>query len=527
MVFLILGDCTNGGSNTQKGIKMQIINIINFVRAVEPRTNDDSFLPLTLKEELKLCAGYGFPSTVLLQYDALIRPEYIEIIKKYGQNVEIGLWFEIVEPLAAACKIPWRGRFPWDWHSDVGFLVGYTPAQRIKLIDTAFEKFKEIFGYYPGVAGSWHIDAVSLKYMSEKYHIVASCNCKDQCGTDGYTMWGGYWNGAYYPSVNNMFCPANTKDTQINVPVFRMLGSDPIHQYDLGLGEPEKGQAVMSLEPVYGNSGADARWVNNFLDVIFNGKGLALEYTQAGQENSFGWERIRGGLTMQFAEIKKRLANSDIKLLTLGDAGRLFSEKYAVTPACAVCADKDTAGGDLKTVWYMSRYYRVNILYGSGDFHIRDIYLFRDGFREKYLEDTEKSHVCFFSDIPLVDGFRFSSKEKTAGAYFRAAGENIVFDDNVETFAENDTVTVTVGEKLRINAAPERLIIECGVQDYTLHFSFVEKKDISFELKSKKTLDIIFLGHRESVSLSSGSFKAADGEIEIIPENGKIIIETV
>ena len=69
--------------------KMQIINIINFVRAVEPRTNDDSFLPLTLKEELKLCAEYGFPSTVLLQYDAIIRPEYIDIIKKYGENANV------------------------------------------------------------------------------------------------------------------------------------------------------------------------------------------------------------------------------------------------------------------------------------------------------------------------------------------------------------------------------------------------------------------------------------------------------
>ena len=29
-----------------------------------------------------------------------------------------------------------------------------------------------------------------------------------------------------------MFCPANSKENQINMPVFRMLGSDAIYAYD-------------------------------------------------------------------------------------------------------------------------------------------------------------------------------------------------------------------------------------------------------------------------------------------------------
>ena len=46
--------------------------------------------------------------------------------------------------------------------------------------------------------GSWEHE-VTLDYMSQKYHIVASCNCKDQIGTDFYMLWGGYWNQAYRP----------------------------------------------------------------------------------------------------------------------------------------------------------------------------------------------------------------------------------------------------------------------------------------------------------------------------------------
>ena len=60
-----------------------IINIINFARKCEPRSEDDSFLFSTTKEELELCRKYNFPSTVLLQYDALIDDEYIDLLKNY------------------------------------------------------------------------------------------------------------------------------------------------------------------------------------------------------------------------------------------------------------------------------------------------------------------------------------------------------------------------------------------------------------------------------------------------------------
>jgi hypothetical protein len=43
--------------------------------------------------------------------------------------------------------------------------------------------------------------------------------------------------------------PAQNAENQIPVPIFRMLGSDPIHQYDNGLGTGW--QRVVSLEPVY------------------------------------------------------------------------------------------------------------------------------------------------------------------------------------------------------------------------------------------------------------------------------------
>ena len=36
-----------------------------------------------------------------------------------------------------------------------------------------------------------------------------ACMCRDQMATDGFTLWGGYPNGVYFPSKRNIFLPAN------------------------------------------------------------------------------------------------------------------------------------------------------------------------------------------------------------------------------------------------------------------------------------------------------------------------------
>ena len=77
-----------------------------------------------------------------------------------------------------------------------------------------------------------------------------------------------------------MLCPASTEQNKIDVPVFRMLGSDPIAQYDNGIDTDSKTQGVNSLEPVYSDSGSSEEWTRGFLDNNYNGKSLALAYAQ-------------------------------------------------------------------------------------------------------------------------------------------------------------------------------------------------------------------------------------------------------
>ena len=425
----------------------RIINIINFIRQTDYRIeNSDSLLYQTVEEQLKLINRYNLPATFLLQYDALIKPEYQQLLKsQLNQQSEIGGWFEITQPQVEDAGLEWRGEHSWVSHANIAFSTGYTKDEREKLVDVYMEKFKEIFGEYPKSMGSWYIDAHTLNYMYEKYGIIASCNCKDQIGTDGYTLWGGYWNQAYYPSKLNGYMPAQSQEQQISVPVFRMLGSDPIYQYDDGLGNDRQG--VISLEPVYTQAGKNRAWVHYFFNAIVDQPCLAFNYAQAGQENSFTWEAMKDGLEMQIPIIDSLQRTQKIQVLTLAETGKWFKEKFSTTPATAVTVLNDIRNENNKTVWFNSRYYRANLLWKNQNFSFRDIHLFDERFKSQYVDKPGESSQFFFYTLPMVDGYMWSTPEDRAGMQIvqhSASGEKKVVRLNPPTITEPDIKTLEV-----------------------------------------------------------------------------------
>ena len=113
-------------------MKKRVMNLVNFVRGCEPR-NPDMDLLTPIREEIAINKQYGFDHTVLLQYDALIRPDMVALMKESADGqMELGLWFEMGRPLTEAVGIAWRGRpgYDWDWYVNPGFLPAYPPAQR-------------------------------------------------------------------------------------------------------------------------------------------------------------------------------------------------------------------------------------------------------------------------------------------------------------------------------------------------------------------------------------------------------------
>ena len=149
-VFALAGaraEAADAGSSSPR-----LVNIVNFIRECEPRIDwiTTNVLYDTVVEQVAIMKKYQLKGTFLLQYDALMDVRYQKLLKELPPDqFEIGAWWEIPQPLVENSGYTWRGRYPWDWHADVGFATGYSPQEREKLTDTYMTDFKKIFGSYP------------------------------------------------------------------------------------------------------------------------------------------------------------------------------------------------------------------------------------------------------------------------------------------------------------------------------------------------------------------------------------------
>lgn len=514
----------------------RIVNIINFIRYCEPRNEEVTVQVLyeTTASQAKDMRAKDLVGTYLLQYDALIYPPYQELMKEeMARGCEIGAWWEITQPHVEAAGYTWKGRYPWDWYANAGFSVGYTAAEKEKLVDTYMEKFKEIFGIYPESVGSWFIDAATLAYMRDKYGIVASCNCKDQYGTDGYTMWGGYWNGAYYPSRENAYMPAQTAAGAIDLPVFRMLGSDPIYQYDAGVDGVF--QDVVTLEPVYKKGGGDPDWIDWFFRMFTDKRHLGFNYVQVGQENSMVWKDMEKGFVTQTDRLVKLRAEGKVRIETLAESGRWFSETYPVTPPTSVVTTEDNQGGNLKTFWFNTRFYRANLLWDEPGLKFRDLHVFDEKLRSEYLDHPTTTPIFHYETLPLMDGNLWSTSEKMAEMRFVTPGFK-GGDPGFIPSADGQSQTViwpsSDGKgRFIMNFTEDGIDIATKgkVGDWYLELTTAPGKELPFTEISENTVKARHQGMDYGMTLPKGSFQDLRGQgdgavLRINPSGNQIAI---
>ena len=515
----------------------RFINIVNFVRQTEPRIGDgmEEELYRCTANQLSLLNKYGLKGTFLLQYDAMIDPRYQYLLKvRLREGSEIGAWWEITQPHVEAAGLQWRGVYPWDWHADVGFSTGYSQEERKVLVDVYMEKFREIFGYYPKSVGSWYIDAFTLDYMQREYGIEASCMCRDQYGTDGYTLWGGYWNQAYYPSKVNAFMPAQTEDGQIPVPVFRMLGSDPVYQYDNGIGSQSQG--VVTLEPVgagNGMGGSVPGWVDWYLEMMAKGECLAFNYIQAGQENSFMWDRMREGYEYQIPAIRKMIDEGLLVEATLSECGRWFRDNFKLTPATSVVAGDDFLKSAKRSIWYDSRFYRANLFWDGADFRFRDIHFFDERKKSDYYDRAGTTTDCRFTTLPLVDGYLWSSKDVSAGLRVVSEGKTLAIADPKVIRRGKSTLVIkgrTLVGRIRIVLKEDRIVVGIPFSKgkWELALNTDPSASLPFGAVSPKAMEASEYGFAYSVRLIKGRFaQSGDCVWKVLPSCGRVVFDTV
>ena len=385
--------------------KTAIVHIYNFIRMshTEPsRFLMDDFD--TLRRILILVKQYGFPGTYALKYDALMEPRYQQLLKEYlDENDELGVWWEITEPLCRRAGVGFRDtrqELEYDDRVDSAYCLGYSPEERKLLVDAYMADFYAIYGYYPANIGAWVMDSVTIGYAREKYGVKAACICRDQVATDGFTLWGGWPNGVYFPSRDNAFIPASSEEMQLDIPVFRLLGPDPIYNFEDHVRR-ENMQGVVTMEPSW-LSGRDPRFVGSYFGGMTEEDALGIQYCQVGQENNFLWENIQPGLEAQLQRLVELVREGKIRVETMGATGEWFAKQYRLTPPATFQRGYDWSGNGLSAQWYASVNYRLGLLGEEGHLRIRDLFVYRQDYASRYLRQRIQTRQSLFDAPPVM-----------------------------------------------------------------------------------------------------------------------------
>lgn len=380
------------------------VNIYNFIRMshTEPtRFIADDFE--TIQQQIITVKQYGFCGTYALKYDALMEPRYQQLLKQYlDEWDEISAWWEITEELCGRSGVRFRSSYQeeeYDDRVDSAYSIGYTPEERKLLVDGYMADFYKVFGKYPQSIGSWILDSVTMAYARENYGVEAFAICRDQIGVDGFTLWGGYPNGPYYPSVYNENVPAQCMENQISAPVFRLLGPDPIYNFEAEVRDGIPG--VYTLEPAW-LTGRNKEWIQWLFDRLCKEDALGVGYAHVGQENNFLWENIRPGFAPQLDVIKQMQEQGLLRVETMAQTARWFREKYRITPPMTFQASDDWSERNLSCQWYASSAYRAGFLGENGHLRIRDLFLFDQSYPSRYLSAPMKQTKSVFDALPIL-----------------------------------------------------------------------------------------------------------------------------
>ncbi len=273
-----------------------------------------------LDKQYQPIATRGLAATWLVQYDVLDDKDLMEAVLNFDDNQELGLFVEMSEKLAKEAEVFYTVNRPW-YSPEVVFLSGYQRDERIKLIDKAFNIFKEKVGKYPKSVGAWWIDSFSIGYMREKYGVESVMIVADQKTTDDYGVWGQWWGVPYWPARYNVLKPAASLDEKEEVVVIQWALRDPNLAYE-GEGPAYSNYSLQAND--YSERGLDTEYFKKLASVYWDCRNKIGQIT-VGLE--VGMEGAR-----YFEEFDKQMEylaeNKNIKVVGMSDFGRDYRKIF-------------------------------------------------------------------------------------------------------------------------------------------------------------------------------------------------------
>lgn len=501
------------------------VNIYNFIRMshTEPtRFIQDDFD--TIQEQIVTMKQYGFSGTYALKYDALMEPRYQELLKEYlDDGDEISAWWEITREMCKRSGVRFRDSFQeeeYDDRVDSAYSIGYTPEERKLLVDGYMADFYSVFCKYPQSIGSWVLDSVTMEYAREKYGVEAFAICRDQIGVDGFTLWGGYPNGPYYPSKYNENVPAQNADHQIAAPVFRLLGPDPIYNFEAEVRDNLPG--VYTLEPAW-LTGRNKLWIQWLFDRLCKEDALGVGYAHVGQENNFLWENIRPGYAPQLDVVKKMQEQGLLRVETMAQTAKYFREKYALTPPMTFQASADWSERNLSCQWYASAAYRVGFLGENGHLRIRDMFLYDQNYQSRYLYCPMKQTKSVFDALPVLYP-QLWKKHLGARPYIRFLDKEGNELSGEITYGSLDPLTAKA--ELNMDSGCLSCVMRPGCMEITGAEMMVFDALPVFEAANDNVISMRYEGFGYTLRIAQGKvLVAGKNGVRIAAESGRIILE--
>lgn len=401
--------------------------LVNPIRGSDFWTHNFS-LTDTPKKQYEIIRKHNFPTTWLVRYDALVNPEVQEFLKTLDSNQDTGIFFEVTPTLAQDAQVSYNLSNNWHQAKSV-LLTGYSPQARNKLIDTAFNKFKQELGKTPKSVGAWWIDAYSLGYMKDKYGIEANLDVADQYTTDGYQVWGQYWSTPFYPSKLNALMPAQSKEQKLGVVTMQWATRDPYNGY--GNGVFESTYSVQVNDYVLHNLGAD------YFEKLLN----IYPQTTVGLENDFDFSKFGNGYQEQLETVAGLKNQRLIAVYNMaGFAQKYIKDNPEISPRVIISTD-DPLGSQGKVIWYMSPKYRAGLFFGSDGVVMRDLRFYNDSNKEDCFDKSCEELKLAFSQSSAIDQGNFNSKwviddGPASEVTTKTAGENIEIKYKTQTGIE-------------------------------------------------------------------------------------------
>lgn len=318
----------------------------------------------------------GLKTTIQMTYASLFNQEAIEIAKehheKYGDEIALSL-------LGLPCN-----EFREKYKTKDFCIWMFSLEDKRSIVKDVFEKFHDIFGFYPASTGSYYMDADLINMIKEMYPSVkcAVATCWEEgpkayhtCNNSWYTfMDGGPWN-PWIPSKQNTHAPAANEAEDSGIVAIPHLSRDLLACYD-GNGSNFGTHPQNVLRGMIYEDGKYPYLYNlidqyRSLEKYNNGYAYNMMFVGPGWLNKMGrWEAPYELLKQSYedgmayyGDLKKEGKLTD---MTMEEFADFYREKKTYTePECALWRDI-LYGSKKQLFWYCDPFMRACVNMDQG-----------------------------------------------------------------------------------------------------------------------------------------------------------------